>query len=400
MPERYLAMHMHRLVLNPGEKAVPTQWPDIDFRALRLWDSTTQWLDVAPRAGEWRFERMDRYVDAAEERGVEVLYVLGSTPRWLSSRPNEPCPYGLGCAAEPVRLAHWEEYVRRVSLRYGKRVAMYELWNEPHFSDFARDRGQPGFFTGSMASMVELAAAARQAINAAAPGTPLCTPGFVNGPDRLELFLESGGKRYVQAICYHFYSRDPMHLVHQLGEVRAVMQRQGVAHLPLYNTEAGVDSLTGSGPVPPGVVPRTHEQAIDVLAQLLVVGASAGLERFYYYALDSDVYGIVTRAGERRAGYEVLQRLARWLAGSIFEGCEARSGGVACMGRDSAGPFQIVWADKPATVPLSLRPGMRVKAVERLDARPAVVPPTARGTLTIAVDARPIRIRLELAPGG
>jgi len=184
----YFGVHFHRLVTLPEENAVPTKWPAISYGTVRLWDSYTRWADIAPKPGVWNFDRMDTYVNTATAHQANILYTLGSTPRWASARPNEACPYGDGCAAESINIAHWEEYVRKVVQRYGSRINAYELWNEPNFSDVIRDKGAMGFYTGSIANMVEMAKTARKILDDNAPNAKLCTPGFVNGPDRLDMF--------------------------------------------------------------------------------------------------------------------------------------------------------------------------------------------------------------------
>lgn len=95
-------IHFHRLQLLPNEQAVPTAWPPLGFGMLRLWDSRTRWADIEPTRGDWRFNRLDYYVNEAAARGVKVLYTLGSTPQWASARPEEGCSYyPNGCSAEP-----------------------------------------------------------------------------------------------------------------------------------------------------------------------------------------------------------------------------------------------------------------------------------------------------------
>jgi hypothetical protein len=237
----YFGTHFYRLFLNAGENSLQTFWPESKIGAIRLWDSGTLWSEIATTPGEWKYDRMDFYVDQATSHNATILYTLGGTPRWASSRPNEKCSYGFGCAAEPVKMAHWEEYVRRIVRRYRGRIKAYELWNEPNFSDIPRDLNAQSFYTGNVANMIEMARIANKVIKENDPNAVLSTPGFVNGSDRLELFLASGGKRYVQAVSYHFYSENSERFASQIAEVRDVMKRQGVSYLPLWNTETGIE---------------------------------------------------------------------------------------------------------------------------------------------------------------
>lgn len=395
----FFGIHFHRLVLKPQEDAVLTQWPALKFGSVRLWDSGTSWADVAPKPGQWNFDRLDTYVSAAGMHDASVLYTLGSTPRWASARPDERCPYGLGCAAESVRLAHWEEYVRRVAQRYKGVIGAYELWNEPNFSDLARDRAQPyAFYSGSLANMVEMARTARRVLDETSPGVLLATPGFVNGPDRLDMFLGAGGKQYVQAIAYHFYSKDADRFVHQVLEVREIMRRHGVENLPLWNTELGVEVHPQSSPLPRRVnQTRTHQEAATRMAQLLVLGAAVGLERFYYYAWDNERSGMVTTRGEQLPAYEAMARIQDWLIGSRMQGCASpKQGVVNCRIASGQHSALIAWADQSGEQSLKLPDGMKVSGVTTLLSGMAVPAYRVRnGFVKIALGAEPVRITLD-----
>jgi len=390
----YFGVHFHRLVLGPGETEITTQWPPLAFGTLRLWDAGTLWSSITPRAGEWDFQRLDFYVNAAAAHGATVLYTLGGTPRWASMRPDELCPYGQGCAAESVRIGHWEEYVRRVAQRYGKRIADYELWNEPNFSDIPRDRGAAGFYTGSLATMIDMARVARKVLDDYSPTARLCTPGFVNGPDRLELFLSAGGKQYVQAVCYHFYSGDADHFVRQVLEVRAIMKRNGVENLPLWNTETGVEILAPGDP-PSGIAAHMRTEAVARLSQMLILGAAAGLERFDYYAWDNKRSGMVSGSGEHLFGYEEMQRLQSWLLGSRLTGCRSDSDTVQCSAEKGPDRFIFAWAKKNIEHTFVLPKGAHMAAMEPLfgDLAPSSAVPD-KGVVILPAGSVPVRLLL------
>lgn len=395
----FFGIHFHRLVLKPQEDAVLTQWPALKFGSVRFWDAGTSWADVAPKPGQWNFDRLDTYVSAAGMHHASVLYTLGSTPRWASARPDERCPYGLGCAAEPVRLTHWEEYVRRVAQRYKGVIGAYELWNEPNFSDLARDRAQPyAFYSGSLANMVEMARTARRVLDEISPGTLLATPGFVNGPDRLDMFLGAGGKQYVQAIAYHFYSKDANRFVHQVLEVREIMRRHGVEKLPLWNTELGVEVHPQSSPLPRRVNQmRTHQEAATRMAQFLVLGAAVGLERFYYYAWDNERSGMVTTRGEPLLAYEAMTRMQDWLIGARMKGCVSPNQGVViCRVESGQHTYLIAWASQPEEQSLKLPDGMTVSGVTMLlSSTPVPDYRVQKSFVRIALGPEPVRIMMD-----
>jgi hypothetical protein len=394
----YFGMHFHRLVRRPEERMPAAAWPALSFGTLRLWDSDTRWADVAPRAGEWSFERMDAYVNIAAANSASVLYTLGSPPRWASARPDEPGPYGPGSAAEPRNLAHWSEYLRRVLERYKGRIAAYELWNEPNFSDIDRDRGAAGFYTGDVATMVRMATLARQAINAIDPAAQLLTPGFVNGSDRLGLFLRSGGAALVDAVAYHFYARDSAHFQREVTEVRAVMRQHGVASLPLWNTECGVETDAPDAPLQAGKAARvTEESAAALLAQLLLLGAAFGLARFCYYAWDNGRSGMIDASGAQRPRQAALRCIEAWLIGARLTSAE-RLGRNGWLIRSEAGVQQhwFAWHGAPTPQAVSMPVGWRLVAIDTLASLPAQ-PQWIKPNASLALPASPEPIRLTLA---
>lgn len=362
----FFGIHFHRLLLMQGEQAISTQWPPLLFGVLRLWDSRTRWADVETENDVWRFVRLDHYVNEAQARGVKVLYTLGSTPAWASARPDEPCSYGRGCAAEPRSLDDWRDYVRTVAQRYRGRICCYELWNEPKFVDFPRDRGVTQFFSGSVADMVSMARIAREVLDEVDPEALLLTPGFVNGPDRLDRFLAAGGSRHVQAVAYHFYAwNDEDRMLREIDAVRGIMKKHGLQTLPLWSTEAGVEVHPSGEPLPPGVPVRIgREEAAARMVRQVVLAAFAGLDKYFYYAWDNDRSGMVDRAGRFLPARDAMLLVQRWLLGAQLERCERPAGRpTLCWGMKEGRHFAIAWnPDGAAMRQVQVPEGWRVVA--------------------------------------
>jgi hypothetical protein len=398
----YFGTHFHRLVLNPGEKNLQTIWPKSTVGAVRLWDSGTLWSEIAIQPGQWKYDRIDAYVEQATKHHADILYTLGGTPRWASARPEEKCPYGMGCAAEPVKMAHWEEYVRRVVQRYRGRIKAYELWNEPKFSDIPRDRNSAGFYTGSIASMVEMARIARKVLDENDPAALLSTPGFVNGPDRLELFLAAGGKKYVQAISYHLYAADSDRFVSQIIEVRNIMKRQGLENLPLWNTETGVEVKPPGSFIPADAQALTYIEAADQFAQFLVLGAAAGVEHFYHYAWDNERSGMMNRLGEALPNQFAFDKVQAWLLDAKMLGCKKiLPHAVMCVGERAGANFAIAWANKNGAYVLSASSPWEMSTLEHLmDTRDAKSPLSKQAaTDKIELGPQPLLIQYKNMSG-
>ena len=382
----FFGIHIHRLVLSDGEQRQQTDWPNDGIGALRLWDSTVRWADIAPAPGEWNFSRFDTYVNQAIKHHAEILYVLGSPPKWASSRPDEPCPYGVGCAAPPSDMGLWEEYVRRVAQRYRGKIAAYELWNEPFFTELKSKKGSSDFFYGSVVQMVELARVARKVLDQTDPKALLVSPGFTGNINQLELFLSSGGNRYVQVIAYHFYASDTRDFARELAEVRAVMKRQGVQNLPLWNTETGIEVPSNDKQLAAGVHRMNRYDAASRMAQFITIGAVGGVSRYYYYAWDNDNSGMLSAQGTRYPAWDGFEKMQAWLSGATMQGCEAiASDGVRCDGDLNGQHFAIAWAAKESPQVIRTPEGLKLLSSERLFAlkRQTVSPSTLADGLMI-----------------
>ena len=399
---RYFATHLHRLVAVAEPQARATPWPVGQIGALRLWDSTTRWADLEPSRGTFVFDRLDAYVAQAQSQGVTLLMVLGSSARWAAARPDEPGPYGPGSASEPASLADWERYVTVLARRYKGRIEAYELWNEPYFSDLPADRGHPSaFFTGSVATMVELARRTRAVLEREDPQARLLTPGFVGGVERLDRFLHAGGGRYADGVAYHFYADDDREFIKLHRAVRAVMARHGVSRLPLYNTESGFAADDAPGPRAGTSLDRTT--AAIQLARSMVLGAFLGIDRFYQYAWDNGRSGMLNPGSlEATASAGAFAAVRRWLLGTTLRGCRLKSdGSVRCEGSRGGNQLLIVW-QASAAPPVVVRLAETLRAVSVDRAIDPQRPPDLRAVLAsgLVVGADPVAIWWRPAAAG
>lgn len=321
-PPDFFGLHIHRATTIP--------WPSVQFSGWRLWDTYTNWLSIEPTRGQFQFSKLDALVDLAAVNGKEIILTLGMTPAWASIRPDEPCPYAKGCAAPPKNLADWDNYVRTVVTRYRGRIAYYEVWNEPTFSDM-----QPfskGFFSGSTVDMVALARIAYTTIKEVDPAAKVLSPGFSEegGIQRLDKFLAAGGRPYVEVVSHHFYRSSPEAIPSLVYSVRQVMTKHGMSEVPLWNTESGYLVQNRKKDVKPWrpepwswssrVLSQDDEAAI--IPRAFALGFWAGVSRYYWFAWDNGVMGIAEDEGKREGpAVQGWQRSTQWFTGSRLVGC-------------------------------------------------------------------------------
>jgi Cellulase (glycosyl hydrolase family 5) len=389
----YFGIHVHNLVLRGRvqDPPQPTPFPTGQAGALRLWDSVTRWAEVQPERDRWALDRLDHYLDTATANGAQVILTLGSTPRWASARPDEPCSYGFGCAAEPADLADWDRYVETLARRYRGRIAWYEVWNEPHPGE--RFEGHRGFYTGDLATLLALAQRARVALARVDPAARLLTPGFTNRLPLLDRYLGAGGAALADGLAYHLYARSDQHLVAQVRSLRSIMARHGVAHWPLLNTESSYDRWAPWEQRPPSVPVRDGDTAAALHVRAMILGAFLGVEGWYLHGWDNETSGAVDRDLRPTALMAPYLAVRGWLLGLRPMGCRSLDTGlVRCDGKKQGRRLVLLWRPPPDDTPRGWTPaaGEAVERIEGVDGQRRVAlageaPPVVVGPMPVAV---------------
>jgi len=231
---------------------------DRDFERMRGVVGTIRipiyWMHCEPRAGEYDFEALDRFVGRAADEGIRVLPFVYGSPAWVAAEPARPP------LAKDDRAA-WSRFLRTLVLRYGRRgefwrgraparpIRRWQLWNEPNFPLFWAPRPSP---TG----YARLLATGARAIRREDPRARIVLAGLApieRQPlpwDFLRsLYSVSGFARTFDVVALHPYSASLRSLGYQIEQTRAVMASAGDGAKPIEVTEFGVASA-GSRPSP------------------------------------------------------------------------------------------------------------------------------------------------------
>ena len=283
--------------------------PSMSFGTTRSWDAwpNLDWSDANPSPGTYKFADLDKFIAANQARGAEMIYTLGRTPRWASSQPNAPGPYGPGQCAPPAEMSDYENYLTAIVTHAAGRIKYWELWNEPD---------DKSFYCGDMATMVTMAKYATKVIKAIDPNALILSPGVTGGPGPawLASFLSGGAAPYVDVIAFHgYWSAYAEDLVHVITNYKAVMSADGVAGKPLWDTEASWGGFGNLG------APSNSRQ-VGFIAKYYLLHWSMGVPRFVWYAYDgSPIWGGLwySATGETAAAKSYAESY-RWLVGATL----------------------------------------------------------------------------------
>lgn len=320
----------------------PTRhWPDLPFGSIR--PAGTSWGALEPAKGQFDWHSLDTWVSQAQAHNVQLDYVFVNTPRWASTKPDEPCPgKRFGCAAPP-KPDDFAEFVTALVTRYKGEISSYELWNEPNGS---------GFWTGTPKDMVPLAARAYSIIKSLDPSAIVTTPavsssGWPLSHDAwLDQYLNAGGGKYADVIAWHGYAGRndrpalPVEgLSEQIRALRAVLARYNMSNKPIWNTEGGWGKNAQ--------LPDENAQAA-FLAKWFVINFTNGVARAYWYQWDNPQWGTLwsESSGITLAG-KAARQVYEWLDGTTAAAPCRQANGTQlweCDLEKGSTPYRVVWS--------------------------------------------------------
>lgn len=238
-------------------------WDRVAAWGVRVVRQGFFWEWISRPDGSLDFSWPDRYLDAAERRGIRVLVVLDYDHPSLHD-PGDPRP-----AIPPEALPRWIEYVRAIAGRYGTRAFGFEVWNEPNLRTF---------WKGSPEDFATLAAATIPVIREAAPGVPVAVAGLSLLPlDWLEMLDRAGVLAAADALSFHPYWVDAEGALEMISLTQDWLASRGLA-LPIWITEYGWPT---GGTYPTAT---TLEGQAERLVRFLPGAASLGVQAAWWYA--------------------------------------------------------------------------------------------------------------------
>ena len=223
------------------------------------------WSAIQTGEGTWAWAGLDAAVDAARDRALTVILVAHTTPTW--ARPSgQPSTYG---PTTPVEQDRFAAFCGSLAARYMGRVAAIEVWNEPNLDQFWGP-------SPSIASFATLLSKASAAIRAAAPRMLVVaggTGGVGTGTDidpldwYTAVVAEVDLSLVVDAAAVHPYTNNDGAAsggMAQCVQIRALLDANGAASLPMWATETGAPTDGNDG----GVMTEAGQAAlVETLAR-------------------------------------------------------------------------------------------------------------------------------------
>ncbi|HYI15429.1 MAG TPA: cellulase family glycosylhydrolase [Thermomicrobiales bacterium] len=243
------------------------------------------WYEIEPQPGVYidshgnsTWEKYDRIVDEANERGIEIIARLEKPPPW--SKADQPNPTVDG---PPDRLADYADFVEQVVTRYRGRITYVQIWNEPNLE------GEWGAKPIDPAGYVELLEAGAEAAREANPEVVILLAGLAptdqTGPENLSdlLFLEQvyelGGADYFDIVSVMVYGYGYPPADRRVSfernnfsrpiQTREIMAQHGDEDTPVWAVEYGWVSLPDDwdGEPSPWGEPVSEQQQAEYLVQ-------------------------------------------------------------------------------------------------------------------------------------
>jgi hypothetical protein len=320
----------------------PTRhWPQVAFGSVR--PAGTSWGAMEPSKGQFDWHSLDSWVAQSESHHVQLDYVFVNTPRWASTKPDEPCAgKRFGCAAPP-NSDDFAEFVTALVTRYRGKISSYELWNEPNGS---------GFWTGNPKQMAELAARVYPIIKSIDPVAIVTSPavsssGWPLSHDAwLNQYLAAGGGKFADVIAWHGYAGrndrpalPPEGLSEQIAALRSVLAKHNLSQLPIWNTEGGWGK--------DAQLPDDSAQAA-FLVKWYMINFTNGIARAYWYQWDNPEWGTLWREGTgMTAAGSAVQQVVSWLDRTTSAApCEPVQGSQLweCELQKGNKLFRVIWS--------------------------------------------------------
>ncbi len=323
-------------------------------------DWSLKWHDVEPQQGQFTFAEPDRQIDRVLERGLKVIGLLPfPSANWSSSAGDDVSPIRANpenrqrAAYMPRDLNEFASYVRQTVQHYRGRINVWEILNEPIYTDYSLPRTY-GYQVADYVRLLKVAYQAVKEVDSAAP----VIGGIAGGPTTYtQEFIDAGGLRWIDALNLHIYPglTAPEAYEAPLRQLQAKMQATRLVR-PIWFTEGAyyADDDKPFEPYRNWLKPLDGEvEAAEWQVKFDTLLLSYGVERIIYHSgtigslNNEDLAGIFFEwAGAPRKMLVTRSALANLLVppvrplGRLASGPDTAAYGFESQGRT----ILVVWA--------------------------------------------------------
>ncbi|HEY64924.1 MAG TPA: hypothetical protein G4O02_10175 [Caldilineae bacterium] len=204
------------------------------------------WDQIEPTPGRFEWATWDRIVRAASERGFRMIAVLDGSPAWARRPEDAENPL-----APPRERADFGRFVAAFVERYGDRLDVYQIWDEPNIAPHWGARPiDPLDYLGLLREgYYQIKARDPHALVLLAALAPNDEPGGANMSDLafLDRLYALGGRAWFDVVAaqpYGFDSGpDASDGFGRAAALRAVMERHGDGTTPVWAVSFGWNAL-------------------------------------------------------------------------------------------------------------------------------------------------------------
>lgn len=280
------------------------------------------WDQINPSNGQFDYTNFDAFVNEAYAAGRKVIWCLNRTPGWTQAAPNP--------TKKPDSLLNVTSVVGAVCSRYNSggilKVPLIEVWNEADAS---------GYWSGTMAEMVDMAKTVYQAAKAVDAGIKVLGPSFVSsGYAQLTTFLNTAapsgggnGRDFIDACSIHVYDSytyagfdaTNYSVAKKISDAKSAMAAGGVAaNFPWYDTEMGHQPPWTGATTNPYILQMAQQERAKEICRSMLLQFANGAQGCVLYGWDGGLNG-EWRDGHANPALQVeFARLVSFLTGATL----------------------------------------------------------------------------------
>lgn len=293
------------------------------------------WDQINPAQGQFTWTNFDTYVNEAYAASRKVIYCVVRTPGWSQVSPDPTKP--------PDNMTWVTALISSLCGRYNTggilKVPFIEVWNEADAS---------GFWSGTMAELVEVAKAIYQMAKAVDSNIKIIGPSFVSsGYSKLTEFLTTAapsgggaGADFIDAVSIHIYDsytyagydRSGYSVSRKISDVKAAMAAGGLAaNYPWYNTEMGHQPPWTGATVNPYILRIGQPERAKEICRSMLLQIANGAQGCVLYGWDGGLNGEWRDGHANPALQTEFARMVGFLSGATLTSIYRTSQGKFIM---------------------------------------------------------------------